>query len=131
MWLQIAKKGSANVSITLLEALDSALCYGRIDSQRKSYDADYYLPALLASTRKEAVVQAQRHRTCVLRNTFPGEHHLGSVISSTRVKEDLLNEETRCHHGDIGQCTHDQRCANDRAARAGDESDLACQIEGR
>src|SRR5215510_12051142 len=43
VWLKIAKKGSGTVSITLLEALDIALCYGWIDSQRKAYDTAYYL----------------------------------------------------------------------------------------
>jgi len=39
VWLKIAKKGSDNVSIALMEALDSALCDGWMDSQRKAYDA--------------------------------------------------------------------------------------------
>jgi uncharacterized protein YdeI (YjbR/CyaY-like superfamily) len=43
VWLRIAKKGSCKVSITITEALDVALCYGWIDSQRKSYDQMYYL----------------------------------------------------------------------------------------
>lgn len=43
VWLKIAKKDSGNVSITLMEALDIALSYGWIDSQRKAYDAAYYL----------------------------------------------------------------------------------------
>ena len=43
LWPLIAKKGSKKVSITIGEALDVALCYGWIDSQRKGYDADYYL----------------------------------------------------------------------------------------
>lgn len=43
VWLKIAKKGSAATSVTIGEALDGALCYGWIDSQRKSFDADFYL----------------------------------------------------------------------------------------
>ncbi|NOU67803.1 OmdA domain containing protein [Paenibacillus sp. LMG 31461] len=42
-WLRIAKKGSEIPSITIQEALDSALCYGWIDSHRRSFDARYYL----------------------------------------------------------------------------------------
>ncbi|QJD84952.1 YdeI/OmpD-associated family protein [Cohnella herbarum] len=42
-WLRIAKKGSGATSITIPEALDVALCYGWIDSHRKSYDQMYYL----------------------------------------------------------------------------------------
>jgi uncharacterized protein YdeI (YjbR/CyaY-like superfamily) len=43
VWLKIAKKGSGKTSVTITEALDVALCYGWIDSQRKSYDQTYYL----------------------------------------------------------------------------------------
>ncbi|AWS44673.1 OmdA domain containing protein [Streptosporangium sp. 'caverna'] len=43
VWLKIAKKGSGIASVTLTEALDVALCYGWIDSQRKSYDEAYFL----------------------------------------------------------------------------------------
>ncbi|XRQ16549.1 YdeI/OmpD-associated family protein [Actinomadura welshii] len=42
-WLKIAKKGSPATSVTIGEALDVALCYGWIDSQRKSCDEHYYL----------------------------------------------------------------------------------------
>lgn len=42
-WLKIAKKGSAAVSVTVEEALEVALCYGWIDSHRKSYDEDFFL----------------------------------------------------------------------------------------
>ena len=37
-WLQIAKKDSGVVSVSYNEALTIALCYGWIDSQKKTYD---------------------------------------------------------------------------------------------
>lgn len=43
VWLKLAKKSSAHRSITHVEALEVALCYGWIDSQRKSYDEIYFL----------------------------------------------------------------------------------------
>ncbi|MDP9271032.1 MAG: YdeI/OmpD-associated family protein [Chloroflexota bacterium] len=43
IWLLIAKKGSDAESVTTSDALDVALCYGWIDSQRKSHDTPYYL----------------------------------------------------------------------------------------
>jgi uncharacterized protein YdeI (YjbR/CyaY-like superfamily) len=43
IWLLIAKKGSDRVSVTIGDALDVALCYGWIDSQRRAHDADHYL----------------------------------------------------------------------------------------
>jgi uncharacterized protein YdeI (YjbR/CyaY-like superfamily) len=42
-WLKIAKRGAGQVSVTTGEALDVALCYGWIDSQRKSHDESYFL----------------------------------------------------------------------------------------
>lgn len=43
VWLKIAKKGSAADSVTIGQALEIALCYGWIDSQRRSHDEQFYL----------------------------------------------------------------------------------------
>ena len=43
LWLKIAKKGSGIESVTFVEALDVALCYGWIDSQRNGFDGRFYL----------------------------------------------------------------------------------------
>lgn len=43
VWLRIYKKGSNMPTVTYAEALDEALCYGWIDGQKKSYDADSFL----------------------------------------------------------------------------------------
>lgn len=43
IWLLIAKKNAKKPLITIGEALDVALCYGWIDSQRKGFDAESYL----------------------------------------------------------------------------------------
>ena len=43
VWLKIAKRQSAEVTVTISEALDVALCYGWIDSQRRSLDHQFYL----------------------------------------------------------------------------------------
>jgi uncharacterized protein YdeI (YjbR/CyaY-like superfamily) len=43
IWLQIYKKDSGKKTITYAEALDVCLCYGWIDSQKRSYDAQSYL----------------------------------------------------------------------------------------
>ncbi len=40
VWVRLAKKASALTSVNYAEALDVALCYGWIDGQKKSYDAD-------------------------------------------------------------------------------------------
>ncbi|HWQ96926.1 MAG TPA: YdeI/OmpD-associated family protein [Clostridia bacterium] len=38
VWLQLAKKNSSVTSVTYDEAVESALCYGWIDSQKKAFD---------------------------------------------------------------------------------------------
>ena len=43
VWLRLAKKGSGLDSISYSQALDVALCYGWIDSQKKSYDEQSWL----------------------------------------------------------------------------------------
>jgi len=43
VWLRIAKKGSKIRSLTHAEALDSALCFGWIDAQKKPESADAWL----------------------------------------------------------------------------------------
>jgi uncharacterized protein YdeI (YjbR/CyaY-like superfamily) len=43
IWLKFAKKGSGIASVNYAEALDVALCYGWIDTQKASFDDQYWL----------------------------------------------------------------------------------------
>jgi uncharacterized protein YdeI (YjbR/CyaY-like superfamily) len=43
VWVKVRKKGSTKTSITAPEAGDVALCYGWIDSVRRSLDGEYFL----------------------------------------------------------------------------------------
>jgi uncharacterized protein YdeI (YjbR/CyaY-like superfamily) len=43
VWVQFAKKGSGVPSVTYLEALHAALCFGWIDGQARSVDAASYV----------------------------------------------------------------------------------------
>ncbi len=43
LWLKVAKKDTGISSVTIVEALDTALCYGWIDGQRLGFDEKYYL----------------------------------------------------------------------------------------
>lgn len=43
LWLKIAKKDSGIPTVTYLEAIDVALCYGWIDGQKKGFDEKYFL----------------------------------------------------------------------------------------
>jgi uncharacterized protein YdeI (YjbR/CyaY-like superfamily) len=73
VWLKIAKKGSDQPSVTPAEAIEVAICYGWIDSQRKSHDGDYFLQRFslrrrgsawsrLNVERAEALIAAGRMR---------------------------------------------------------------------
>ncbi len=42
-WLKIAKKGSGETSVTYAEALEQALCFGWIDSQKRGFDERFFL----------------------------------------------------------------------------------------
>ena len=43
VWLKIAKKGSGERSVTYAEALELALCFGWIDSQKRGLDEAFFL----------------------------------------------------------------------------------------
>ena len=43
LWLKIAKKGTGKRSVTYAEALELALCFGWIDSQKRGFDEAYFL----------------------------------------------------------------------------------------
>jgi uncharacterized protein YdeI (YjbR/CyaY-like superfamily) len=43
VWLKIAKKGAPKPSVTYAEALELALCFGWIDSQKRGFDETHFL----------------------------------------------------------------------------------------
>jgi uncharacterized protein YdeI (YjbR/CyaY-like superfamily) len=43
LWLQIARKGADEPSVTYLEAVEIALCWGWIDGQKKGLDDQHFL----------------------------------------------------------------------------------------
>lgn len=43
LWLRLAKKKAALVSVTYAEAVEVALCYGWIDGQTKTYDSESWI----------------------------------------------------------------------------------------
>lgn len=43
IWLKLAKKDSGIATVTYGEAVESALCYGWIDGQKKGFDEKYWL----------------------------------------------------------------------------------------
>ncbi|MDQ8021847.1 MAG: YdeI/OmpD-associated family protein [Moraxellaceae bacterium] len=78
VWLMIAKAGSGQVSVSLSDALDVALCHGWIDSTRRRHDEVFYLQrysprrarspwSKLNVDRAEALVAAGRMQAAGLR----------------------------------------------------------------
>lgn len=43
LWLKIAKKGSGVESVSYVQALELALCFGWIDSQKRGFDERFFL----------------------------------------------------------------------------------------
>ncbi|MDB6078881.1 MAG: hypothetical protein JWO82_2628 [Akkermansiaceae bacterium] len=73
VWLLIAKKGFEKKGMVIGDALDVALCYGWIDSHRRSHDQTHYLQrysprrskspwSLLNVKRAEALIEVGRMR---------------------------------------------------------------------
>jgi uncharacterized protein YdeI (YjbR/CyaY-like superfamily) len=51
LWIKLHKKGSGLVSVTNVEALDAALCWGWIDGIRKSFDDRSFLQRYTPRTK--------------------------------------------------------------------------------
>ncbi|MGW0939133.1 YdeI/OmpD-associated family protein [Streptomyces sp. NPDC002666] len=54
LWLKIAKRDSGVESVSAAEVIDTVLCFGWIDGQRKSLDAVYYLQRITPRRRRSA-----------------------------------------------------------------------------
>ena len=52
VWLQLAKKKSGRKSVTYVEAVEAALCYGWIDGQAKGLDEEFSLQRFTPRGRK-------------------------------------------------------------------------------
>lgn len=52
IWLQLAKKGTAIPSISYDEAVETALCYGWIDGQKKAHNEQYWLQKFTPRSKK-------------------------------------------------------------------------------
>jgi uncharacterized protein YdeI (YjbR/CyaY-like superfamily) len=86
LWLRIAKAGSPLRSITYAEALDLALCFGWIDGQRRSYDADSFLQKF--TPRQKRSPWSKRNREHVARLIAAGEMHPAGLAAVEAAKAD-------------------------------------------
>lgn len=78
VWLLLAKKGAAHPTVSYAEAVESALCFGWIDGQKRAQDEHYWLQRFTPRTAKsiwskinkakaEALIASGRVRAAGLR----------------------------------------------------------------
>jgi len=99
IWLKIAKKGRGERGLTIEDALDVALCYGWIDSQRKGCDdvsfRQRYSPRRVNSpwsainlAKADALIDAGRMRE-------PGFAALRAALAATDPQDPLVSKSKR------------------------------------
>ena len=66
VWLQLAKKASGIASVTYLEALDEALCFGWIDGLKRSYDESSWLQKFTPRARRSIWSKINRDKALAL-----------------------------------------------------------------
>lgn len=82
VWLRLAKKGSKVRSLTHAEALESALCFGWIDAQKKPESADTWLQRFTPRGKRSIWSKINRQKASAL-------------IECGRMKESGLKEVLR------------------------------------
>jgi len=86
VWLRIAKKDSGLASIDHPTALEEALCWGWIDGQRKSEDAQYFLQRFTPRTKRS--IWSQINRAKVLKLIEEGRMQPAGHAEIERAKAD-------------------------------------------
>ena len=86
LWLRIAKAASPLRSVTYAEALDVALCFGWIDGQKRSHDADTFLQKF--TPRQKRSPWSKRNREHVARLIAAGEMHAAGLAAVDAAKAD-------------------------------------------
>jgi uncharacterized protein YdeI (YjbR/CyaY-like superfamily) len=79
LWLQIAKAGTGIASVSYEQALETALCFGWIDGQKKKHDDRYWLQRFTPRSKSSAWSRNNREKAQAL-------------IASGRMKEAGLRE---------------------------------------
>jgi uncharacterized protein YdeI (YjbR/CyaY-like superfamily) len=66
LWLKMAKKGSGMVTVTIVDAIEVALCFGWIDGQRRSFDDVWFLQRFTPRRPRSRWSQINRDRAEML-----------------------------------------------------------------
>ncbi|HET6567085.1 MAG TPA: YdeI/OmpD-associated family protein [Rhodothermales bacterium] len=86
VWLRLAKKKAEFQSVSYAEALDAALCYGWIDSQKKGYDASSWLQRFTPRGPKSIWSRINREKAQALMEA--GRMKPAGLAAVERAKED-------------------------------------------
>lgn len=86
LWLRIAKAASPLRSVSYAEALDVALCFGWIDGQKRSHDADSFLQKF--TPRQKRSPWSKRNREHVERLVAAGEMHAAGLAAVEAARAD-------------------------------------------
>ena len=86
IWLRFYKKDAHKQTVTYAEALDEALCFGWIDGQRKSYDADSFLQKF--TPRRRRSLWSKRNREHVARLIKEKRMTAAGIKEIDRAKKD-------------------------------------------
>jgi uncharacterized protein YdeI (YjbR/CyaY-like superfamily) len=86
LWLLLAKKGVSRKSVSYLEALESALCFGWIDGQKKALDDDFWLQRF--TPRRSRSLWSKINRTRALTLIAQGRMEAAGLKEVERAKAD-------------------------------------------
>jgi uncharacterized protein YdeI (YjbR/CyaY-like superfamily) len=86
VWLELAKKGAAVVTVTYAEALDGALCFGWIDGQKAALDERFWLQRFTPRRPRSRWSQINRERADALERE--GRMRAAGVAQVERARQD-------------------------------------------
>ena len=88
LWLKMSKKGSGIASVTYDEALDSALCWGWIDGQKKTHDENHWIQRFTPRRKNSMWSQRNVAKVAVLieagRMRLPGHAEIDAAKADGR-----------------------------------------------
>jgi uncharacterized protein YdeI (YjbR/CyaY-like superfamily) len=86
VWLRIARKSAKVRSVSYLQAVDAALCFGWIDGQKKGDDENYWLQRF--TPRSEKSIWSKINRQKAIRLIELGHMNAAGIREVERAKRD-------------------------------------------
>jgi uncharacterized protein YdeI (YjbR/CyaY-like superfamily) len=86
VWLRIARKSANVISVSYLQAVEAALCFGWIDGQKKAEDESYWLQRF--TPRSEKSIWSKINRDKATRLIALGQMNAAGIREVERAKRD-------------------------------------------